>query len=62
MVANMFGPVDWAFDLLPEEPVVRAPKQSQQVMDANMFGPMDWAVEMEMMLERRDSVMLEATA
>ena len=58
----MFGPVDWAFDLLPVEPVERASKQPEPVMEANMFGPMDWAAEMEMMLERRDSVMLEAKA
>ena len=42
VVANMFGPVDWADELSLESESKPATPQNPEMVIANMFGPVDW--------------------
>jgi hypothetical protein len=54
IIANMFGPVDWAIVSMAEETEEPIPKRSYWLVDANMFGPLDWAMDMESKIEAEE--------
>jgi hypothetical protein len=60
MIANMFGPIDWAIEVPPEKTAETAQEGSYWLVDANMFGPMDWAAEVE--AATKDAIPLKPAA
>jgi hypothetical protein len=60
MIANMFGPIDYAIEVPAENTPEPVQQGSYWLVDANMFGPMDWAAEVE--AATKDAVPLKPAA